>query len=102
MNIPDGPLVSTEWLAAHLLSPDLRIIDVRGKVLPPGHSPRYLGKRGDYEAAHLPGARFVDWTRDIVDVDGMWLARFKAPDAHMVPWDESDLLAVDPEYLEEG
>lgn len=59
--------VSTEWLAAHLGDPGVRVVDVRGKVLPPGAKPRYLPKRGDYEAAHVPGAVFVDWTRDIVD-----------------------------------
>jgi thiosulfate/3-mercaptopyruvate sulfurtransferase len=60
---------STEWLAAHLGEPALRVVDVRGKVLPPGSKPRYLAKRADYEAAHIPGAVFVDWTRDIIDPD---------------------------------
>ena len=56
--------------AAHLGDArDLRVVDVRGKVLPPGSKPRYLAKRGDYDAAHVPGAVFVDWTRDIVDPD---------------------------------
>jgi thiosulfate/3-mercaptopyruvate sulfurtransferase len=61
--------VSTEWLAAHLGGPDLRVVDVRGKVLPPGNKPRYLAKRADYDAAHVKGAVFVDWTRDIIDPD---------------------------------
>ncbi len=59
--------VSTEWLATHLGDPDLRVADVRGKVLPPGSKPRYLAKRVDYDAAHVSGAVFIDWTRDIVD-----------------------------------
>jgi thiosulfate/3-mercaptopyruvate sulfurtransferase len=59
--------VSTAWLAAHLGEPGVRVVDVRGKVLPPGSKPRYLAKRGDYDASHVPGAVFVDWTRDIVD-----------------------------------
>jgi thiosulfate/3-mercaptopyruvate sulfurtransferase len=59
--------VSTEWLAAHLGDRDVRVVDVRGKVLPPGTKPRYLAKRSEYEAGHIPGAVFVDWTRDIVD-----------------------------------
>jgi len=63
----DGPVVSTGWLEANLDSPVLRVVDVRGKILPPGSKPRYLPKREDYEAAHIPGAVFVDWTRDIVD-----------------------------------
>ncbi len=59
--------VSTEWLAAHLDDPGVRVVDVRGKVLPPGSKPRYLAKRADYDASRIPGAVFVDWTRDIVD-----------------------------------
>jgi thiosulfate/3-mercaptopyruvate sulfurtransferase len=45
----------------------LRVVDVRGKVLPPGSKPRYIAKREDYERGHVPGAVFVDWTTDIVD-----------------------------------
>jgi len=62
-----GPLVSTAWLESNLDSPTLRIIDIRGQVLPPGSTPRYLSKEADYRIAHVPGARFLDWTRDIVD-----------------------------------
>ena len=64
---PEGVLVSGDWLAANLGAEDLRVVDVRGKVLPPGNDPRYIPKRQDYDAGHLPGAVFVDWTRDIVD-----------------------------------
>ena len=64
-----GVLVSTDWLAAHLAEPGLRVVDIRGKVLPPGSKPRYVPKRQDYDASHIPGAVFVDWTRDIVDPD---------------------------------
>jgi thiosulfate/3-mercaptopyruvate sulfurtransferase len=77
---PSGPLVSTDWLAQHLAEPigaerrsregHLVVVDIRGKVLPPNAPPpRYLPKRQDYEAAHIPGAVFVDWTVDIVDLD---------------------------------
>jgi thiosulfate/3-mercaptopyruvate sulfurtransferase len=69
VSAPEGVLVSTDWLAAHLGADDLRIVDIRGKVLPPGSHPRYVPKREDYVAAHVPGAVFVDWTRDIVDPD---------------------------------
>jgi thiosulfate/3-mercaptopyruvate sulfurtransferase len=66
----DGSVsVSTEWLAAHLGERAVRVVDIRGKVLPPGHTPRYAPKRDDYDAGHVPGAVFVDWTRDIVDTD---------------------------------
>lgn len=48
-------LVSTDWLAAHLRDPDLRILD--GSWYLPA-----LGRaaRAEYEAAHIPGARFFD------------------------------------------
>jgi thiosulfate/3-mercaptopyruvate sulfurtransferase len=65
--VRDDVLVSPEWLAAHLGDGDVRVVDVRGKVLPPGNKPRYLAKRADYDAAHIPGAVFVDWTVDIID-----------------------------------
>ncbi|UWQ21282.1 3-mercaptopyruvate sulfurtransferase [Jannaschia sp. W003] len=46
-------LVSTAWLAARLPSPDLRVIDASW-YLDPARDPR-----AEYEAAHIPGARFV-------------------------------------------
>ncbi|MEP2781826.1 MAG: 3-mercaptopyruvate sulfurtransferase [Pseudoruegeria sp.] len=48
-------LVSTDWLAAHLKDPDLRILDASWYL--PG-SPR--DAKAEYEAAHIPGARFFD------------------------------------------
>jgi thiosulfate/3-mercaptopyruvate sulfurtransferase len=64
--------VSTDWLAEHAGDAGetaVRIVDIRGKVLPPGSKPRYLAKRADYETSRIPGAVFVDWTVDIVDPD---------------------------------
>jgi thiosulfate/3-mercaptopyruvate sulfurtransferase len=64
----DSVLVSTDWLAdKNLGASGLRVVDIRGRVLPPGHNPRYLPKRAEYDAGHVPDAVFVDWTRDIVD-----------------------------------
>jgi thiosulfate/3-mercaptopyruvate sulfurtransferase len=63
----DSVLVSTHWLTSNLGTAGLRVVDIRGKVMPPGSKPRYFAKRDDYEAGHIPGAVFVDWTRDIVD-----------------------------------
>jgi len=81
---PAGPVVvSTEWLAAELArgAADLRVVDIRGKVLPPGNKPRYFGKRADYDAGHVPGAVFVDWTTDIVDPDDPVPAQVARPAA---------------------
>jgi thiosulfate/3-mercaptopyruvate sulfurtransferase len=47
-----GPLVSAEWLAAHLHDPDLRLVHV-------------ALDRKIYDAAHLPGAIFVDMHVDL-------------------------------------
>ena len=49
------PLVSTEWLAAHLGEPDLKVIDATF-YLP--HLKR--DARAEFEQAHLPGAVFFD------------------------------------------
>jgi thiosulfate/3-mercaptopyruvate sulfurtransferase len=61
-------LVSTDWLAAHLKDPDLRVLDATAFL--PGTG------RAEYEAAHIPGARFFD-------IDDISDARSDLP--HMVP-----------------
>src|SRR5215216_263451 len=66
------PLVTTDWLAQHL--DDLRIVDIRGYVkktdLGEGRQrAEYLAARDEYDEAHIPGAVYVDWTRDITDPD---------------------------------
>jgi thiosulfate/3-mercaptopyruvate sulfurtransferase len=48
-------LVSTEWLAAHLKDPDLRIIDASW-YLPDQNR----DGRAEYDAEHIPGARYFD------------------------------------------
>lgn len=61
-------LVSTDWLAEHLNDPNLRIVDIRGRVIPADQPlPHYYAHREQYLESHLPGAVFVDWTKDIVD-----------------------------------
>ncbi|HSY24033.1 MAG TPA: sulfurtransferase [Polyangiaceae bacterium] len=74
-------LVSTEWLAAQLGDPGLRVIDIRGVVRPPGTTPRYAPKRDDFDREHIPGALFVDWTRDIVDPHDPVPVQVAPPDA---------------------
>ena len=64
-------LVSTDWLAAHLKDPDLRVLD--GTWFMPAEG---RDARAEYEAAHIPGARFFD-IEDISD------ARSDLP--HMAP-----------------
>ena len=49
------PLVSTEWLAEHLDAPDVRIADASWYLPQAGRDPK-----GEYRAAHIPGAAFFD------------------------------------------
>ncbi|HLK36029.1 MAG TPA: sulfurtransferase [Polyangiaceae bacterium] len=78
---PEPVVVSTSWLASRLGDPEVCVIDIRGKILPPGSHPRYSPKRDEFDAAHVPGAVFVDWTRDIVDSDDPVPVQIAAPDA---------------------
>jgi len=48
-------LVSTEWLAAHLADPQVRVLDSSFKQ--PGITPT---ARQDYDSGHIPGAVFFD------------------------------------------
>ena len=67
-------LVSTQWLENHLDEPSLRIVDIRGYVrtadLGDGNQEAdYVGARDEYDTGHIPGATYIDWTTDIVDLE---------------------------------
>ncbi|RKF16390.1 3-mercaptopyruvate sulfurtransferase [Roseovarius spongiae] len=64
-------LVSTEWLAAHLQDPDLRILDASW-YLPAAER----DAKAEYDEAHIPGARFFD-------IDEISDSRSELP--HMAP-----------------
>jgi thiosulfate/3-mercaptopyruvate sulfurtransferase len=49
------PLVSTDWLAAHLHEPLLRIVDASTYLASAGRN-----ARAEYAAAHIPGSVFAD------------------------------------------
>ncbi|MBI5265453.1 MAG: 3-mercaptopyruvate sulfurtransferase [Bradyrhizobium sp.] len=55
MTTADDPLVSTDWLAAHLADPKVKVIDATFKM--PGVLPL---PKDDFLAAHIPGAVFFD------------------------------------------
>ena len=79
------PLVQTEWLAEHLDEPGIRIVDIRGYVkkrdLGDGRQEaEYLAARDEYDEAHIPGAVYVDWTRDIVDLEDPIPVQVAPPD----------------------
>ncbi|MGN6757336.1 MAG: sulfurtransferase [Thermomicrobiales bacterium] len=80
-----GTLVETDWLAAHLGHQQLRIIDMRGYVktslLGDGKQrAEYTGARDEYDAGHIPGAVFIDWTSDITDPDDPVPAQLAPPE----------------------
>jgi len=61
-------LVSTDWLAEHLEDPDLRVFDVTVHLRPSTSGPyRIESGRADYEAAHIPGAAFLDLPGQLSD-----------------------------------
>src|SRR5205814_9565499 len=66
-------LVETSWLDNHLEDADVRIVDMRGYVRTVEkdgiQEAQYEGARSEYEQSHIPGAVYIDWTRDIVDLD---------------------------------
>ncbi len=64
-------LVSTDWLAKHLKDPDLRLLDASWYLPDEGRD-----ARAEYDAAHIPGARFFD-------IDDVSDARSDLP--HMAP-----------------
>lgn len=64
----DSVLVTTDWLHDHLDDPNLRMVDIRGHVLPATQPlPHYFNHHDDYTKAHIPGAAFVDWVLEITD-----------------------------------
>lgn len=66
-------LVETDWLAAHLDDPDLRILDCTVFLRPPAgeSAPRASwtteSGRAAWEAGHIPGAGFADLIHDLSD-----------------------------------
>jgi len=64
-------LVSSEWLAAHLADPHVRVLDSSYKQ--PGITPT---ARADYDAGHIPGAVFFD-------IDDVAMLGTSLP--HMIP-----------------
>jgi thiosulfate/3-mercaptopyruvate sulfurtransferase len=77
-----GPLVTTEWVAARVGAPELRIADVRWYLDP--------AKKGreQYLAGHLPGAVFFDVDADLAAPGG---ARGGALGRH--PWPPPEQVA---------
>lgn len=72
MSEPTPHLVSCRWLAERLEDPNVRVVDMRGYVvtrqIAPGvEEATYKGAPEEFLAGHIPGAVYVDWTKDIID-----------------------------------
>jgi thiosulfate/3-mercaptopyruvate sulfurtransferase len=65
LEVPEGSLITADWLERHLEHPNVRVVDVRGRH-PSSALPH--AKLAEYEAEHIPGATFVDCERDFIDV----------------------------------
>jgi thiosulfate/3-mercaptopyruvate sulfurtransferase len=65
LETPPGPLVSVDWIDANLDQEHVRVLDVRGRH---PSSPLAHAKRVEYSDGHIPGAIFVDWEKDFVDI----------------------------------
>src|SRR5918997_3091865 len=79
------PLVQTDWLAERLDDPGIRIVDIRGYVrkrnLGDGRQEaEYLAARDEYDEAHIPGAVYIDWIRDITDPEDPVPVQIAPPD----------------------
>ncbi len=103
--LPDD-LVETAWLEDRLGQPGLRVVDIRGYVHTTDHgggrqTADYVGARDEYDASHIPGSVFVDWTSDIVDPDAEVAAQlaspahFKAAMERIGVGDDTDVVVVD-------
>jgi thiosulfate/3-mercaptopyruvate sulfurtransferase len=78
-------LVMSDWLESHLDDPNVRIVDMRGYVVtrpvePGVEQADYRGALEEYLAAHIPGAVYIDWTKDIVDLDDSIPAQIAPPE----------------------
>lgn len=67
-------IIETDALADFVAQgdPTVRIVDMRGfvrtRLIDEGvQSAEYAGAREEYDRGHIPGAVYLDWTRDIVD-----------------------------------
>jgi thiosulfate/3-mercaptopyruvate sulfurtransferase len=85
MSAPQELLVSTDWLERHLNDPGIRVVDMRGYVVtrplePCVEQADYRGALEEYLASHIPGAVYIDWTRDIIDLSDPVPVQIAPPD----------------------
>ncbi len=81
-------LVSANWLQREIENgnSNIRIVDMRGYVQVKTDSggyqeADYLGAIEDFRKEHIPGAIYLDWTSDIVDMEDLVPVQSAAPEA---------------------
>lgn len=75
-----GPLIETDWLAAHLEDPELRIFDTTTHLIPhPETVYTVESGRAGYAQGHIPGAGFLDLQGELSDPESD--LRFTLPPA---------------------
>jgi thiosulfate/3-mercaptopyruvate sulfurtransferase len=74
-------LVSTDWLAARLKDPAIRIYDCTTHLLPHPTKAYTVGSgREDYDKGHIPGADFLDIQEELSDPDSRFRFTFPSPE----------------------
>src|SRR5262245_34498501 len=102
----DSFIVTPKWLEEHLHDPGLKVVDMRGYVvsrpLAPGvEEADYRGAYDEFLASHIPGAVYIDWTKDIVDTDDPVPVQIAPPErfaevmASRGIGDDTEVIAVD-------
>src|SRR5580658_9472443 len=74
--LPGEFLVESQWLAEKISAGihNVVVADVRGYVRTVTSDSgeqiaEYIGAHAEYTESHIPGAVYIDWTRDIVDIN---------------------------------
>jgi thiosulfate/3-mercaptopyruvate sulfurtransferase len=65
-----GTLVTAEWLAQHLVDPDLVVLDCTVRMVPKeGGGMGTVSGRADYDGGHIPSAGFADLMGNLSDLE---------------------------------
>ena len=84
MNTSIEFIIESEWLAEHLDDPNVVFLDSTTHLLPREDKPcDVVSGRADFEAAHIPGAQFVDLDKELSDPNQPAHLRFTLPSMQM-------------------
>lgn len=80
MNTSFEYIVESAWLAEHLDDPNVVVLDTTTHLIPREDKPYdIVSGRSDFEAAHIPGAQFVDLDKELSDPNQPAHLRFMLP-----------------------